>query len=685
MKLITRKRSEQALSTLALRAFDVPADAVGPAADALGAGNSAAAADLPRSAVGTVLVVPEVEKIDTRAAAEGPIRLAGDQALALRRALAEVRAAHEREAAAESARAAALLRFVDVGGINRRPVNFGNGDYVGRIRDGAVSQITNAEQRTAQLDPLLDPLALELERLAGLVGESPVRPLRLRRFTRTSGLANRPEVRLEVPEGFKILGGGARVNSPNNLLVASHPDGDRAWVARSRDHDTRREGSPQFPGPATLTVTVIALEDPGNDYEVRIVESTGAEAQHPSATVAVEAGFVMTGGGARANFTGAGSLLTGSYPGDHRTWVAASKDHFIKDVATVTAFAIGLRSRRGDLLRTTFRSHTSVIANAPLVKVELPPGFALVGGGARDNWRVAGNLLTASAPGEGDSWFATGQELASFDATSVTVHAIGLADAVLDTPIVAPTLRLRRFRSQGNFDALPDHELTVPEGFKILSGGATINRDSSLEYLLVSSHPKDLRTWRALARSTRPEGGAFITIEVIALDDPDDAFDVRIFEGQRTAAVEPGFAMTGGGALTEDPGEIYLRASGPADASTWAMTTTGHRFENPGVDKAFAIGLRARNGAPLSTTLVSISSADVPRPESNAVLPEGQTLVGGGARLEPRELGDVHFGLRASIPQESVWHVAAAPAEAVELGGVITSFAIGVTDAVLEP
>jgi hypothetical protein len=423
MKLITRKRSEQDLEGLARRAYDVADDAAGPAAKALAAANSPAAADLAATAVGTVLVVPEVDKVATRDAAEGPARLAGDQALALRRALAEVRAAREREAVAEAARAVELVRFIDAGGVNVRPPTFAGANFVQRWRDLAVGRIGFAEQLAGVTDTTLDPLAAEVAALLDRVGESKPRPLRLRRFSLTGAAASRPETRLVVPEGFKLLGGGARVNGGDNLLTASHPEDARTWVARSKDH--------VGVSPASITVTVIALEDPDDAYEVQIRELTGAVSQHPAASVVVADGFVMTGGGARVNFSGEGNLLTASFPADHRTWIATSKDHVRQDFCTITAFAIGLRSRRGDVLRTTIRIHSGVSSTRPTAESRLPPGFVLVGGGARDNFQEPGNLLVASIPGEGDRWTAAGQLVTHVSPATVTAHAIGLADAVL--------------------------------------------------------------------------------------------------------------------------------------------------------------------------------------------------------------------------------------------------------------
>jgi hypothetical protein len=49
-------------------------------------------------------------------------------------------------------------------------------------------------------------------------------PLTVQVFAATSGVTNRPSVTLPVPNGYKIVGGGAQVNAGHgagNMLIAS--------------------------------------------------------------------------------------------------------------------------------------------------------------------------------------------------------------------------------------------------------------------------------------------------------------------------------------------------------------------------------------------------------------------------------------------------------------------------------
>ncbi|HEY1248150.1 MAG TPA: hypothetical protein VGE97_04115 [Nitrososphaera sp.] len=117
-----------------------------------------------------------------------------------------------------------------------------------------------------------------------------------------------PQTTLTIPEGYKILGGGARVNwsEPGNLLTASYPLNERTWIAASKAHGTKSD--------AYIDVWAIAIYDPNNQLDVKIFPEDSATSHWPSATATVGKGYVLTGGGAQAKWKVQGSLLTASYP-----------------------------------------------------------------------------------------------------------------------------------------------------------------------------------------------------------------------------------------------------------------------------------------------------------------------------------------------------------------------------------
>lgn len=51
----------------------------------------------------------------------------------------------------------------------------------------------------------------------------------------------------------------------------------------------------------------------------------------------------MVGGGAALNFSGAGLLLTQSYPRESNTWEGQAKDHLVADSGTIDTYCIGVK------------------------------------------------------------------------------------------------------------------------------------------------------------------------------------------------------------------------------------------------------------------------------------------------------------------------------------------------------
>jgi hypothetical protein len=240
-------------------------------------------------------------------------------------------------------------------------------------------------------------------------------------FSSTGGNEAHPRVEVDVPAGYKIIGGGALVNwaGGGNLLTASYPENERKWVAMSKDH--------RVSDPATITGWAIALHDPDDEWEVTYVSSTGSTEAHPTSRASLPDGYAMTGGGARVNWGGEGNLLTASYPVDTKTWEARSKDHELVSPASVTTYVIGLKPRRcvGARASEIFSAEGGVAAH-PMAAVNLPTDFVLTSGGARVNWTEPGNLLTASFPAGATGWEARAKDHDVSSPASVTVYVIGI-------------------------------------------------------------------------------------------------------------------------------------------------------------------------------------------------------------------------------------------------------------------
>jgi hypothetical protein len=152
--------------------------------------------------------------------------------------------------------------------------------------------------------------------------------------------AQHPFTEAVLPGGFILVGGGAVANwtGVGSLLFASHPGGGNSWVAAAKDHVS--------PEVTTVTAFAIGLKQSFlQRARLNIIQAeptSGTRTAHPSVSAALPHGFRLFCGGGRANWGGAGSLLTASYPLDRHIWEVRSKDHEISDPSTVTAWAIGV-------------------------------------------------------------------------------------------------------------------------------------------------------------------------------------------------------------------------------------------------------------------------------------------------------------------------------------------------------
>jgi len=251
-------------------------------------------------------------------------------------------------------------------------------------------------------------------------------PIQVQLFMQASSLAQQhPFVRVNVPSPYKIIGGGALDNwsGAGNLLTGTYPETLNSWVARGKDHLTA--------SPATITAYALAIYDPKNEWDVLIQTATAGPVQWPQVVAGLPAGYILTGGGGLVQWTGAGNLLTASFPHSLSPgWVVQSKDHGITSPAWITSYAIGIRHRYGGVrLATTTKTATSAVMSHPRTFVCLDPGWILTGGGALDDWYPgAGNLLTGTCPAGERCWSAGGKDHVYPSPAKITAYAIGIRE-----------------------------------------------------------------------------------------------------------------------------------------------------------------------------------------------------------------------------------------------------------------
>ena len=140
-----------------------------------------------------------------------------------------------------------------------------------------------------------------------------------------------------VAQGGVLVGGGADVGG-DKLLTSCYPKDKTTWAANATD--------PWNPGPGAMAVFAVGLRCTveGVKIAIDINQLKSRPANHPSETCSPRRGFVLSGGGALVDYgTGRGNFLTSTYPENDQTWKVSSKDHGAGSIATITAYAIGLK------------------------------------------------------------------------------------------------------------------------------------------------------------------------------------------------------------------------------------------------------------------------------------------------------------------------------------------------------
>ena len=219
----------------------------------------------------------------------------------------------------------------------------------------------------------------------------------------------------DVDSDMVVVGGGATAaEAPNGaLLTASYPSiNPSKWLASSKDH--------RVPNPHRLMVFAIGMRINSPDMPPsRLLSSlftqsvTSPVADHPTATVNVNPGFTMIGGGFRVNWPpGAGNLATGSFPGDAdltEIWTARSKDHITPSPCTIDVFSIGIQSvltiggRQFRVDRRIGQQSNPVAVEHPSAEVPFDGPHVLTGVGAKARVEDPGTLLWRLEPTVGGS------------------------------------------------------------------------------------------------------------------------------------------------------------------------------------------------------------------------------------------------------------------------------------------
>lgn len=165
---------------------------------------------------------------------------------------------------------------------------------------------------------------------------------------------------------------------------------------------------------------------------IHVASSTSSIGLIPEATAKRPAGHVLISGGFHVNyFGGGGSLATASFPENAFSWESRSKAHFISNDAEITSYGISIKEELpiGKRVEVFIKSASSSAALHPSTSADMPPGYAMTGGGAEVRWNHPGSLLWRLYPLiETTNQEFTASAKAHFGETisTVTAYAMGI-------------------------------------------------------------------------------------------------------------------------------------------------------------------------------------------------------------------------------------------------------------------
>lgn len=207
----------------------------------------------------------------------------------------------------------------------------------------------------------------------------------------------------------------------------------------------------------------------------------------------------------------------------------------------------------------------------------------------------------------------------------------------------------------------PYEEVSVPRGWKVLSGGAQV-RFYGAGQLLTKSYPLTRGSatpygWRVASKEHRISDPGQIQAYVIALYDPYDEYDVytssytttsRLARPHATAYLPTGYTLVGGGVNVHWYGAGNLIVTNrPTDSlNGWIGSSKDHVDPDPSFLTVYAVGIRHRTSAVhLYTKMITAASTKKAHPSTSVRASHGYAIVGGGAEVKKNGVGNMLVNL----------------------------------------
>lgn len=519
--------------------------------------------------------------------------------------------------------------------------------------------------RVKKIDPSIDPNAkypvLNTQPLPKQV-DVPKMELKLFKSTVVSSSTG-PSLTasIAVPAPYRMISGGAILDSKCDSfrLTESYPDDPSTWkvsAVTSANCDS------------TLQAYAIGLFDPDSEWTIQTKSKLSGAGAKVSRTVNLPQGFTMTGGGARVD-TPTTYGLTGSSPfhtGDG--WTASARTTNSGNTGgKVTTYVIGVQYKGFSPQKCTITlEYSEPEVRSPTQTITADNEKIVIGGGASvsQSHGGEGSFLTSYIPTDETDWktfaaSARGKTVNDLERIRTFGIVCPATVACFPPPTTAiPKMVLQRSEKTSTDEALHSYvDLQLPPGFKVISGGATIE-STCLDYHLYRSQPSYttlpsghiVTRWYAYASGYIGSGYSSactgkLTVYAVGLFDPNDEWSVhRAFASTSSSpltistTLSSFYMKTGGAYYTYQ--HIGIIESAPEASNGWKVRGVNLASSSSNYIQAYAIGVRYRgHEGPMTSvaeecSVKSISSSSgIQFPSATFTSDATDVVIGGGGSV----------------------------------------------------
>jgi len=256
---------------------------------------------------------------------------------------------------------------------------------------------------------------------------------------------------------------------------------------------------------------------------VRIFSAASTLTEYPTATVVVPNHYKILSGGAKVAFEGYGELLTASYPISNNQWTAKAKDHYTKDKAILTVYAVAVYDPH-DWLDVEISRGQSDWGSAPYTSARLDSDYAMTGGGAQTVYMAVaehdGHYLTASLPDlYSNSWLVASKDHIDECRAMIIAYAIGVkwSSAALTRFPRLQKITSHCVQASSNSVSWPSYAVAAPASTIMVGGGVRDDYGTGYGNILYESYPRDANTWSASGKDHKDPSPATLTVYAIGV------------------------------------------------------------------------------------------------------------------------------------------------------------------------